>query len=270
MQHLLYIVVLLVYAVVTVVHLLPSFLPQGLAERVRVLAVVGILLHLVALAGDALLSQWSIGLPEALSSVSLGVMISYAAVATGRQRALGILLAPLGLVALGTGLVVPHQQVTALQTEAAVNPWLPVHLMLLFTGVGGFALSGTVGALYLYVHKALKAKRFDVVSRLPSLDSLDRIQFRAMLFGFCALSLGIGAGGMLAVASFQESWVMDPKVLYTVFVWFVYGAALQSRVVWGRRGRFTAWFSISGFALMVFSLVGLNFFLSSSWHAYVG
>lgn len=270
MQHLLYIAVLLVYGIVTVAHLVPASMPTWLTGRVRLLGWLGVTLHVATLVGDAVLGEWTPGLPEALSGMSVGIMIAYAAVAKGRQRAIGILLVPLALVSLGTALVVPHQQVSALAESTATNAWLPIHLTLLFAGVGGFALSGAVGATYLYVHKALKAKRFEVISRFPSLDALDQIQFRAMFFGFVALTLGIGAGGALAAASFQQNWAMDPKVLYTLFVWAVYFAALQSRLVLGRRGRFTAWFSISGFGLMVFSLLGLNFFLSSSWHAYVG
>jgi ABC-type transport system involved in cytochrome c biogenesis permease subunit len=41
------------------------------------------------------------------------------------------------------------------------------------------------------------------------------------------------------------------------------------RVVAGRRGRWTAIFSIVGFGGLLFSLVGLNFLLSG-WHAYGG
>ncbi len=269
MQHLIYIVVLLLYAGVAVAHLLPWLAPVWLRERVRIVGGVGAFFHVVALVADVGLAGIRPGLPEAVSSISLGVMVMYVALAKGRQRALGLLLAPLGLVALGLGLVAPHERVEGLEQVRGVNAWLPIHLSLLFLGVAGFALSGAVGALYLYVHKALKARRFDVVSRLPSLDWLDRTQFRAMLFGFLALTLGIAAGGALAVASLQQNWVMDPKVVYTGVVWLIYAAALQSRLIWGRRGRFTAWVSISGFALMVFSLVGLNF-LFHSWHGYVG
>lgn len=270
MQHLLYIVVLVLYGVVTAAHLLPWVVPRAVIERARAIAGLGIAFHLLALGGDAVVGLADPGLPEAVSSVSLGVMVMYALVARGPQRALGILLAPLGMVALGLGLVVPHEQVVGMQQVDGVSAWLPIHLSLLFLGVAGFALSGAVGALYIYVHNALKAKRFDIVTRFPSLDWLDQTQFRAMLFGFLALTFGIGAGGALAVASFQQNWVMDPKVVYTGLVWLIYAAALQSRLIWGRRGRFTAWVSISGFALMIFSLLGLNFLLSSSWHGYVG
>lgn len=261
-----YIPVLLLYGAVSMAHLLPSLLPQGIRARTRWIAGTGVAIHLFALIEEALLGSFTPGLPEALSAVSLGVMVAYLGVATGKQRALGLLLGPLSMVALGTALVVPHRQVVGLD-QAGTTAWLPIHLGLLFAGIGGFALSAAVGAMYLFVQRSLKAKRFDRIRRLPSLETLDRTQFRAMLFGFVALTLGIGAGGMLAAASFQESWVLDPKVLYTISIWFWYAVALQVRVVWGRRGRWTARFSLIGFAGMMFSLVGINFLLAG-FHAY--
>ncbi len=268
MERVPYIAVLAFYAVVLLAHLLPSVVPAGLRDRVRLIAGIGVVLHIGTLVEGAIFGTWSPGLPEALSACSLGVMVAYLSVAHGAQRALGMLLAPLAMVALGTALVVPNATVTALDNSTGgVNPWLPVHLGLLFTGVAGFALSSAVGVLYLYVRDMLKKKRFDRIGRLPSLESLDRIQFRAMLFGFIALTLGIAAGGALATASLQQAWALDPKVLYTLAVWFWYFVALQARLILGRRGRWTANFSIVGFGALVFSLIGLNFILQS-WHAY--
>lgn len=267
MERIPYIAVLVLYSVVLLAHLLPAVVPAALRERVRLVAAVAAVLHIATLVEGAVFGTWEPGLQEALSACSLGVMVAYIAVAHGAQRALGILLAPLAIVSLGTALVVPNATVTALDEASAVNMWLPVHLGLLLAGVAGFALSSAVGVLYLYVRDALKKKRFGRIGRLPSLESLDRIQFRSMLFGFIALTLGIGAGGALATASLQQSWALDPKVLYTLAVWFWYFVALQARLVLGRRGRWTANFSIVGFGAMVFSLIGLNFLLQS-WHSY--
>ena len=47
------------------------------------------------------------------------------------------------------------------------------------------------------------------------------------------------------------------------------GAALQVRLVAGGRGRWTALFSIVGFAGLLFSLLGVNF-LYSGFHGYAG
>ncbi len=268
MERLPYIVVLACYGFAAVSHLLPTLVGDRLLAGVRPVVGFGVAIHLAALLMGVFVGPWTPGLPEALSATSLGVAAAYAWVGRGRLRVLGMALCPLALVILGTALVVPHKQVAAL-SQTGFSPWLPVHLGLLFAGIGGFALAFAVGVLYLWARSRLKAKRLDGLGRLPSLEVLDRIQFRAMLFGFVFLTLGIGAGGALAAASLSEPWAVDPKVLFTLLLWFWYGAALQVRLVAGGRGRWTALFSIVGFGGMLFSLVGVNF-LFSGFHAYAG
>jgi ABC-type transport system involved in cytochrome c biogenesis permease subunit len=262
-----YIAVIVAWGFLSIGHLLPDVVGSTLRERSRVVGAVAVVVHLVTLAIAGFTAP-NPGFPEALSATSLGVGVAYVAVVHRNLRALGLLLAPLAMVTLGTSLVVPHRTVVALE-HTGTSPWLPIHLGLMFAGIAGFALSSVVGIVYLWARSRLKGKKFQGMSRLPSLEVLDRIQFRAMLFGFVFLTLGIGAGGVWAAASLQEAWGNDPKIWFTLCIWAWYGAALQVRLVAGRRGRWTALFSIVGFGGLLFSLVGLNFLLGG-WHAYGG
>ncbi len=263
------IVVLLAWAFVATAHLLPDMVGEKLRSSARWVAIGAVVLHAIALVLGAWSSPWTPGFPEALSATALGVGLAYVLVARNRLRVLGTLLAPLALVVLGTAQVVPHRSVVALE-ETGTSAWLPIHLGLMFAGIGGFALSSVVGTLYLWARARLKQRHFESLGRLPSLEVLDRIQFRSMLFGFVFLTLGIGAGGAWAAVSLQgDAWEVDPKVWFTLLIWAWYAAALQVRLIAGRRGRWTALFSIVGFGGLVFSLVGLNFLLSG-WHAYGG
>ena len=268
MERLPYILVIAAWASVTVGHLLPDVVGPRLSERTRSIAAFAVVVHVLALIIGAVTSPYPTGLPEALSSVALLLGIAYVGLARRRLHAVGILLAPLSLVLLGTALVVPHRSVAALE-QTGYSAWLPIHLGLIFSGLAGFAVSSVVGGMFLYVRRNLKEKRFAAIARLPSLEVLDRFQFRAMLFGFVFLTLGIGAGGAWAAVSLADPWAFDPKIAFTLLIWLWYGAALQVRLVSGRRGRWTALFSIVGFAGLVFSMVGLNFLLSS-WHSYGG
>jgi ABC-type transport system involved in cytochrome c biogenesis permease subunit len=262
-----YLLPMVLYGVLSFVHLLPGVWP-AVEQRARAIGIVAVALHVLALALQLAFETSPPGYPEALSAASLGVMAAYALTAEGRLRSLGMLLSPLGLVLLGTSLVVPHRQVAAL-ADAGPSPWLPVHLGLMFAGLAGFALSFAVGVAYLLVRWRLKHRKFDMLGRLPPLEMLDRLQFRSTLFGFVFLTLGIGAGGVWAAAAMKEPWFFDPKVLFTLVIWLWYGIALQVRLVAGMRGRWSALFSIVGFAGLIFSMVALNF-LVSGWHGYAG
>lgn len=267
MERLPYLVPILLYAVLALDHLIPGLLGGWLRKRGRWLGIIGTTVHLLTLVGAAVWRGGTPGFPEALSAASLGMMVAWVVVSGGeRLRALGLLLAPLSAVVLSTALFVPHRQVAAL-SETGTSAWLPLHLGLIFAGLGGFTLSFAVGILYMIVRGRLKKKQLSGLRRLPSLEVLDRIQFRAMLFGFAFLTLGIAAGGAWAAASLSEPWALDPKVLFTVVIWLWYGIALQVRLVAGWRGRWSALFSIVGFGGLVFSLVGFNF-LVSGWHTY--
>lgn len=265
-----YIVALLAYAFVTFVHLLPGVLGRWADVSVRRIGGIGALVHAVALALAIALGNHRPGFPEALSAASLGIMGAWLVVSRHREQlsSLGLMLTPLAVVMLGTALVVPHRQVAALE-QVQSSAMAPVHLGLMVAGLAGFAVSFSVGLAYLYVRRRLKERRLDGLSRLPSLETLDRIQFRSTLFGFVFLTLGIGTGGAWAAAALAEPWVLDPKVLFTVVIWAWYGIALQLRLVAGWRGRWAALFSIIGFAGMVFSLLLLDS-LVPGFHGYEG
>lgn len=262
------IVVITLWAIVSLAHVFPAWIPSARRHYVRVVAVAGLLIHAVSWMWAAAQSQFDVGFPGALSAMSLGVGFAYVVVASRQLGPIGLLLAPLSLVLLGTAQVVPHHTVAAL-ADAGGTAWLPIHLGLVFAGLTGFALSSVVGVVYLWARARLKQKRLRGIARVPSLETLDRIQFRAQLFGFIFLTLGVGVGGAWAALTLDEPWAIDPKVWFTLLIWAWYAAALQVRLVAGRRGRWTALFSIVGFCGLSFSLVGLNFLLTG-WHAYGG
>lgn len=269
MERLLYLAPILIYALLAFDHLVPRAFGEVVRARARWLAIAGVVVHLAGLIAVAIAHGGTPGFPEALSAAALGMMVAYAVASAGqRLRPLGLVIAPLSTVVLSTALVVPPRTVTALQATGA-SAWLPIHLGLIFAGLGGFTLSFAVGVLYLVVRWRLKSKQLAGLARLPSLEVLDRILFRSMLFGFLFLTLGIAAGGVWASLSLEEAWSLDPKVIFTLVIWLWYGIALQVRLVAGWRGRWSALFSIVGFAGLVFSLIAFNFIVSG-WHGYGG
>lgn len=263
-----YVLALTCYGFVSFAHLLPNVVGERAFRAVRGVAIAGVVLHMAALILTPYSGVARPGFPEALSAAALGIMLGYVAVGRERLKALGLVLSPLAVVFLGTSRVVPRHEIAALHVVEN-SAWLPVHLGLMVAGLGGFALAFALGCVYLYVRGRLKAKKLAGIRRLPSLEVLDALQFRAMLFGFVFLTLGIGVGGALAAATFDEAWGLDPKVTFTALIWLWYAVALQVRVVAGWRGRMSAIFSIVGFGSLVFSLVALNF-LIGGFHARLG
>ncbi len=265
LERLVVIAALLAYGYVTFVHLLPGVVGPKAVRRARIVASVGAVLNVAAIV-LAVVGGARPGFALALAAASVGLALGYLWMGARSKPALGMILAPLALVTLGTSQVIPDGRVQAL-AETGVSAWLPVHLGLMFSGLMGFVFAFAVGILYLVARARLKAKDFTALGRLPSLEVLDRFQFRSMLFGFVFLTLGIGVGGAWAALSLDRPWGLDPKVWLTLVIWLWYGIALQVRLVAGWRGRWSALFSIVGFLGLLLSLLATNFLLQS-WHGY--
>jgi ABC-type uncharacterized transport system permease subunit len=262
-ERLAYVAPLALYAALAFVHLLPGVWAWG-ERNTRSLGGIGVTAHAFAL-GVALTGGHP-GLAEALSATSCGLMVAWLLTASGSMKNVGLALTPLGTVILGTSMVVPDRQVAALSASGP-SPWLPVHLGLTFAGLAGFALSFGVGVLYLVARYRLKHKDLGRLRSLPPLEWLDRLQFRATLFGFVFLTLGIAAGGAWAAATLDElerPWAFDPKIFATLVLWAWYGVALQVRLLLKMRGRWSALMGIVGFTAAVSSMIAFRFV--AGWH----
>ena len=260
MERFVYVAPLALYAALAFVHLLPGVWAWG--ER-NVPSIGGIAVTMHAFALGIALTSGHPGLGEALSATACGLMVAWLLTARGGMKNLGMALTPLGTVILGISMVVPDRA-AAVMTSAGPSPWLPIHLGLTFAGLAGFALSFGVGVLYLVARRRLKHKDIGPLRALPPLEWLDRLQFRATLFGFVFLTLGIAAGGAWAAATLDRPWAFDPKILATLALWLWYGAALQVRLVLNMRGRWSAMMSIAGFTAAVSSMVAFRFI--AGWH----
>jgi ABC-type uncharacterized transport system permease subunit len=159
--------------------------------------------------------------------------------------------------------VAPVATLIALLAEAApgspvahpgqATGWLYAHIVTVTLGGGAFAVSFCVASIYLIQERYLKSKRLNgLFRRLPSLDSLDRLNQRAVVLGFVMLSLGLFAGAAWATIDPRPGYHIwaDPLVLGAVALWGWYAFAVQSRM-FGWRGRKSALFSVIGFVVMM-------------------
>ena len=144
--------------------------------------------------------------------------------------------------------------------------WLVLHIVTLLLGYAFFAVSFCVAVVYLMQERFLKAHKLGALfRRLPSLDTLDRLNQRTIVGGFGLLTFGLLSGASRAVISPVATPIwQDPTVLFTAAMWVWYAVAVQSRVFAGWRGRKSAYFAIIGFATLIASFVGMT--LSSGFH----
>jgi ABC-type transport system involved in cytochrome c biogenesis permease subunit len=142
------------------------------------------------------------------------------------------------------------------------------HVSVAVLGYSAFAVAAVYGVLYLLQYRVIRNKTFGLLfQRLPSLDILDRMNVVASAFGFVFLTVAIIAGTIWSHEVFGGLKI-DPKVLVAVLTWALYGLALAGRQFVSWKGPRMAYSSVLGFAVVLFSMFAVNFFLSK-FHVFV-
>jgi ABC-type transport system involved in cytochrome c biogenesis permease subunit len=127
--------------------------------------------------------------------------------------------------------------------------WLPIHVSVVSLGSGVFLVAG--------------------VQRLPDAQMLDRIAYRATIFGFPVFGFGVIFGAIWAEEAWGRYWGWDPKETVAFIAWVVYAAYLHARSTAGWRDRKAAWINVVGFVAMVFNLFFINL-VTTGLHSYAG
>jgi len=139
--------------------------------------------------------------------------------------------------------------------------WMKIHVPANFIGYGTFALAAMVGVAYLLKSKSLLA------DRLPSLEVLDDIMYKAIAVGFAFFTIATILGALWAAEAWGGYWSWDPKETWALIVWLNYAAWLHMRLMKGLRGQVAAWWAIGGLLVTSFAFLGVNMFLSGL-HSY--
>jgi len=139
--------------------------------------------------------------------------------------------------------------------------WMKIHVPANFIGYGTFALAAMVGSAYL-----LKSHGY-LADRLPSLEVLDDVMYKAISVGFAFFTVATILGALWAAEAWGGYWSWDPKETWALIVWLNYAAWLHLRLMNGLRGRVAAWWALVGLVVTTFAFLGVNMFLSGL-HSY--
>lgn len=173
---------------------------------------------------------------------------------------LGAVVSPLGFV-LTLGVFIFYSHVRDLPQNLH-SVWLPVHVILAFLGNAVFCLAFSVSLVYLVQEKQLKGKKVGAFfRRLPSLETLDDLNYHSLVWGFGLLTLGILTGAVWAEFSWGQFWIWEPRPVLSLVTWILYGLLLHYRTV-GWRGRRAATLTIACFAILVASFLSVNLLFS--------
>lgn len=157
--------------------------------------------------------------------------------------------------------------------EMALAPWevarrlLVIHISLITIAFAILTIAALLGSMYLFLHWRLKSKKWShIMSRMPSLEIIDRYAFRAGLIGvpLLLLSLSTGIAALLMDGSSAHLW--DEKVVLSAAAGAVYVVYLFRKAVSQDNGARLARLNLFSYALLI-----LGFFLNSlsSFHRWL-
>lgn len=148
---------------------------------------------------------------------------------------------------------------------ALKSQWLTFHVVTAMLAYGAFAISFGLGIMYLLKlskeGNGEKSNSQGIISRFPSLEVLDELSYKVVGFAFPLLTLCIITGAIWANYAWGTYWSWDPKETWSLITWIIYAGYLHARLMYGWKGKRAAWMAVFGFASVLFTFFGVNYFL---------
>ena len=212
---------------------------------------------------------------EFVTSALFFVVIAYLVlVAIHHVRWMGIAVTL--LLAVGNGLAATVFYVAVAPLVPALHSvWFVIHIVAACIAAAALNVGAIDSIMYLIATNAqAKAQRTGVpvkglVAKLPPLESMDTLAYRAHAIGFPIWTFTIAAGSVWADYAWGRFWGWNPKETWSLVTWVVYAAYLHARSTAGWRGRRAALIAIVGAACFWFNFVGVNL-IFNGLHSYAG
>lgn len=233
----------------------------GVALHVSALVIRGVLAGRTPVANLFESAVFIIGM---MTTLSLIISLYY------RTRVVGLAGATLGAFFMGIANNIPlgyGRKILPL-IDALQSYWLNIHVTAMLTSYACFGLAFFVAASYVVRALVMRGRPGFVAADDPVLQYLDSLNFRIITIGVPILTGGVILGAVWASEAWGRPWGFDPKETAAAMTWMVYVLYLHCRLFLGWRGMRGILLSILGFGAVVFTYLGVSFFLPGL-HSYV-
>ncbi len=168
---------------------------------------------------------------------------------------LGAFIFSLAFVGTVPSLVVPHGVIAA-DDPTINNPWILVHVIVVFLASAIFAIAFVAGVFYLFEEGRIKEKRLSrILQQLPSLNTLDKVNHIGLMIGFPMITVGMAIGFFVANQIWGSAWNWGNKETLSVVTWSTYAVLLNCRLSFGWKGKRSAVGAIIGFGIIIITLI---------------
>jgi cytochrome c-type biogenesis protein CcsB len=259
------------YFAATIIGIIELFKGIKTAEKIMLLSVVlGFALHTVNIAYRYFVGgHIPITNPHEATSFFTWCIVLLFLILEIRYKIglLGSFIMPVVFVLMLSSAMLPREMKEL--SPVLQSYWLGIHTLLAFLGNAAFAMAFGIGAMYLVQERYVKSKHpHGLFERLPSLQSLDEINYRLITIGFPLLTLAIITGALWAETAWGSYWRWDPREVWSLITWLIYAIVLHARLMAGWRGKRAAILSIIGFLTILIAFFGIKL-LRKGLHVFV-
>ncbi len=250
----------------------------GWIRAAVVLSALGMLAHLTAVVTRGLAvhrAPWG-NMYEFITALTCVAAIFFGYIVVRyRAWALGVFVMGAVVLALGLAETLIYTPAGPL-VPALQSYWLSIHVTALTLATGIFFVAAVLGIMYLValwyrgrVAAGKAAGGNGLIQRIPSAETLDKLTYRTVVFGFPLWTFGVIAGAIWADQAWGRYWGWDPVETWAFITWVIYAAYLHARATAGWRGTRAHVIQLLGFASLVTNMLIIQVFITGM-HSYAG
>jgi len=239
----------------------------GRALLVIVMMAVGLFTHVCylllqasseAVAGDrsevglwATWSDWSLLL-------ALGLAVCFFIAYLRRPDTMGSFFFLPAVMAM-IGFAIAVRNLAPFTRSEAAEVWRSVHALAMMIGSGAVLIGFIAGVMYLVQSRRLKQKRAGSSFRLPTLESLGRLNRRCLIISTSAVGLGLLAGIVMNLNRWGQVGWADRGVLLSLLLllWLCGATCLEYFYEPASHGRKAVYLTLASLGFLILAMIGV-------------
>ncbi|MEM8665968.1 MAG: cytochrome c biogenesis protein CcsA [Planctomycetota bacterium] len=141
----------------------------------------------------------------------------------------------------------------------AVELWRNVHAFAMMLGSGAVLIGFIAGIMYLLQSRRLKQKRAGSNFRLPTLESLGRLNRRCLITSTTAVGIGLIAGIVMNLNKWGQVGLADRGVLFSFFllIWLCGATVLEYVYEPVSRGKKAVYLTLASLGFLILAMIGV-------------
>ncbi|MFC4600422.1 cytochrome c biogenesis protein CcsA [Cohnella hongkongensis] len=169
-----------------------------------------------------------------------------------RAELLVLLVNVAGFSVLALNLIQRPQHTAALEPWEVARRLLIMHVSLITLSFALLTIAALLGAMYLFLHRRLKTKKWThVIRNMPSLEWIDRCAFRLGAIGVPLLLLSLSTGTAALILDHNPEKLLDGRVVLSFMAGLAYIVYLLRKIGSKDDGIKLAIWNLLGYALLV-------------------